>query len=302
MTPEEEKKQESQKEQPKNTAVATIEKNITDQVLKKVKAFEQEKSIKLPQDYSPENALKSAYLVLQETKDTKGGMVLQTCTKDSIATALLDMVVQGLSVAKKQCYFIAYGNKLTLMRSYFGTVALARRIGSISEEPVANIIYKGDDFVFQVNPQTGRKEIVKHETKLENIGKEILGAYCLLSLPNGRHHLEIMSMQQIRAAWSQSATNGNSPAHKKFEDQMAMKTVISRACKMFINSSSDSYLYDGTRDESDIDTAKEQRDAQREDDGVLDVGFEEVSSEQPEQENPAPEEPAAEVKPNGPGF
>ena len=55
-------------------------------------------------------------------------------------------------------------------------------------------------------------------------------------------------------------------------------------------------------DESDIDTAKEQRDAQREDDGVLDVGFEEVSSEQAGQENREPEEPAAEVKPNGPGF
>jgi recombination protein RecT len=38
--------------------------------------------------------------------------VLQACTRDSIANALLDMAVQGLNPAKKQGYFIAYGKQL----------------------------------------------------------------------------------------------------------------------------------------------------------------------------------------------
>jgi recombination protein RecT len=42
----------------------------------------------------------------------------------------------------------------------------------------------------------------------------------------------------------QGATKGGSPAHKNFPDQMAIKTVISRACKTFISSSDDSALFD----------------------------------------------------------
>lgn len=268
-------------EAPKKTEVAVIEKNISDGVLKRVEAFQAEGSLKLPADYSPENALKSAFLYLDQAKDKNNNPVLSVCTKASVATALLDMVVQGLSVSKKQCYFIAYGDNLTLSRSYFGTVALARRVGGIVGEPVANVIYKGDEFAFEIDAKTGRKHLVKHIPKLENIGTEIVGAYCILNLPDGQQHLEIMSMNQIRASWAQGATKGNSPAHRNFEDQMALKTVIGRACKMFINSSSDGYLYEHTKDESDSDPAKEQRDAARKTQGekVEDVSFEEVQGE-----------------------
>ena len=113
---------------------------ITDEVLNKVKKFENDGQLVLPQNYSASNALKSAYLILQETtkrNDTRS--VLETCTKGSIATALLDMVLQGLNPSKKQCYFIPYGNKLTLSKSYLGTVAAARCIPGI-EDVKAKII------------------------------------------------------------------------------------------------------------------------------------------------------------------
>ena len=54
-------------------------------------------------------------------------------------------------------------------------------------------------------------------------------------------------MDQIRKAWNQGAMKGNSPAHKNFPDQMAMKTVINRACKMYANTSDDSDVFEELR-------------------------------------------------------
>jgi recombination protein RecT len=173
------------------------------------------------------------------------------------------MVLQGLSVHKKQGYFLVYGNQLSFQRSYFGTVALAKRTGEIKKEPVANIIYEGDEFVYTIDPVTGLKSIVKHDQKIENINSaKIKAAYCILQKEDGTRELEIMTIDQIRKAWAQGATKGNSPAHQNFTDEMCKKTVIGRACKMIINSSDDAWLYEGKRDEFDApDNSVERRNA-----------------------------------------
>src|SRR5574340_499041 len=74
----------------------TLERNISEQVLSKITAFQETGSINIPKDYSPANALRAAYLILLETKNIDKKPVLQECTKDSIANALLKMIVQGL--------------------------------------------------------------------------------------------------------------------------------------------------------------------------------------------------------------
>lgn len=219
------------------------EKTIVDQVLTKVQKFVEFGEIKLPSDYSPENALKSAYLILQETKNNNKAPVLEACSKESIANSLLDMVVQGLSPMKKQCAFIAFGDKLTCLREYAGTIALARRYAGLSDFS-ANVIYEGDSFKYSVDPQTGRRHIVEHIQEFENVNiAKIKGAYAVLIFEDKLPHVEIMTIQQIQAAWKQGAAGGTSPAHTKFPDQMAIKTVISRACKNFINSSDDGNLH-----------------------------------------------------------
>ena len=96
--------------------------NVADKVLARIKQMESIDALHLPKNYAVENALKAAWLVLQETEDRAHNKALAVCTKESIANALLDMVLQGLSVAKNQGYFIVYGNKLTFSRSYFGTM------------------------------------------------------------------------------------------------------------------------------------------------------------------------------------
>lgn len=236
--------------------------NISEQVLARIEDFQKTGGMVLPKDYSVENHMKSAWLILQATTDRSGQQALAVCTKESIANALLDMVLQGLAVSKKQGYFIVYGNKLEFQRSYFGTVALAKRTGGIKTEPIANVIYEGDEFIYTIDPKTARISIVKHEQKIENIdNNKIKGAYALVTLADGSTQVTIMSMAQIRAAWGQGATKGNSPAHKNFAEEMAKKTVIGRACKTIINSSDDAWLYEGKRDDMDSDAATRQREA-----------------------------------------
>ena len=236
--------------------------NVSEQVLAKIKSFQQV-GLQLPSGYAVDNAMKAAWLVLQETEDRNHQKALSVCTKESIANSLLDMVLQGLSVHKKQGYFIVYGNQLQFQRSYFGTVALAKRSGALAKDPKANVIYEGDDFVYTIDPETGEMVLVKHEQKIENIDdSKIRAAYCILQRADGTRSLTIMTMDQIRAAWNQGATKGKSPAHQNFSGEMAKKTVIGRACKMMINSSDDAWLYEGKRDELDApDPAVEARDS-----------------------------------------
>lgn len=241
--------------------VPVVQKDVVDSVLAKITKFEETGELKLPANYSAANALKSAWLILQETKDRSDRPALVVCTKESIANALLDMVVQGLSPMKKQCYFIVYGNKLTLQRSYLGTLAIAKRVGGVLTA-VANCVYEGDGFIFSVDPQTGLKKIVKHEQTLETLdANKVKGAYAILVTDDGRVIVEIMNITQIKQAWMQGATKGGSPAHKNFGDEMAKKTVIGRACKLLIGMSDDSALFDEP-DDTEVDTTAGQRAAQ----------------------------------------
>ncbi len=233
------------------TAVTTTgSKDLTTLVLNKVIAFQQSGEIRIPKDYSPENALKSAMLILQETKDRNNNPVLQSCTQESIANSLLKMVVWGLSPLKKQGDFIAYGSQLDFSPEYTGNLVLAKRYGGLKDYN-AKAIFKGDVFEFETEDEFPyRTRILKHKRSLESMGGEVIGAYFAYELDNGSKDVEIMNMVQIRNAWNQGQMKGNSGAHKNFTDQMAIKTVINRGCKLLIRGSDDSVLY--TNDEEQI--------------------------------------------------
>src|SRR5690554_6047570 len=227
--------------------LALIKRDVVDVVAEKVKEFQNRGEIHFPANYSPENALKSAWLILQSVTDRNGRPALQVCTKDSIANSLLDMVVQGLNPAKKQGYFIAYGNTLVFQRSYFGTMAVTKRVTG-AKEINANIIYEGDEVDYEV--VNGKITNLKHKQKFGNINKDkIIGAYCTIVLDSNNTYHELMTIDEIRKAWSKSQMWGKGQTeerkgstHDEFRQEMAKKTVINRACKRFINSSDDGSL------------------------------------------------------------
>lgn len=223
--------------------VEPMEKNLAESVLKKIKLFEETGTLNLPKDYSPGNALRVAWLILQDSKDQAKRPVLEVCTKESIANALLKMILQGLNPVKHQCSFIAYGNQLACQREYQGTIAIARRDAGVVKI-IGNVIYKDDSFKFAIDTKTGKRTVTEHIQTLESMGGEIIGAYAIKEYENGTQEAEIMTWKQITAAWNQGATKGQSPAHKNFPDQMAIKTVINRCLKTDVNASDDGAVMD----------------------------------------------------------
>ena len=220
------------------------ERNISDVVLKKVQRFQSDGQIFFPGNYSPENALKSAYLILSETVDKDKKPVLQVCSKESIANCLLNMVIQGLNPAKKQCYFIPYGSKLTLMPSYFGYQAIAKQFGEI-EDVVAEVVYGKDELEFEIDVVENNKIITKHKRTLESMEERtIRAAYCTIIYKNGKKKTEIMTMNQIKTSWKKSKMNpeGKDSVHAMFPEDMAKRTVINKTLKYYINTQNDSNL------------------------------------------------------------
>lgn len=221
--------------------LALIKKNVVDVVMNKIREFQNNKEISFPPDYSPENAMKSAWLTLQKTLDKDKKPVLSVCTQDSIANALLDMVVQGLNPAKNQGYFIAYGKQLVFQRSYFGAMLVCKTLCG-AKDIFSQVVWENDEFEYEII--RGNKSITKHGQKLENIGKNPRAAYCIISFPDGREYTDIMTIDQIKKSWTKSKMNPNadSSTHKQFPEEMIKRTVINRACKKYINSSSDKAL------------------------------------------------------------
>ena len=230
------------KKEEKQLQVVKEERNITDNVLNKIHQFQNNGQIYFPNNYSPENALKSAWLKLQEVKDKDGKLALEVCTQPSIANALLNMVIQGLNPMKNQCYFIPYGKQLTLMRSYFGSIAVAKQFGEI-KDITAEVIYEGDKVETEI--RRGKTIIVSHSRSFENINKaKIMGAYATILYNDNTEESLIMTMDQIRTSWRKSKLNpdGKESTHSQFTEDMSKRTVINKICKYYINTKDDSNL------------------------------------------------------------
>jgi len=304
----------------KGNALALIKKDVVDVVGKKVQEFVSRGELHLPPNYSVENAMKSAWLILQNTFDKDKRPVLQACTRDSIANALLDMAVQGLNPAKKQGYFIAYGKQLVFQRSYFGTMAVTKRVAG-AKDIFAELVYKGDEFEYGI--QRGNKIITKHVQKVENVDPgNIVAAYCTIVFDDDRQFTDVMTWAEIQKAWSKSKMNPEKEGstHKEFAQEMARKTVINRACKRYLNSSDDGSLLMYHVNRADEVAAEAEVEAEIEESAnqeLIDVEYEiedegptiEEATEEPKDEKPA-DKPKQEKKQaqqqsmfeEGPGF
>ena len=286
------------------TSLARVTKDETvNAVMTRVAELQDQGRLRFPPNYSPENALMSAYLTLQQTVNRDKKPVLTACTKESVANTLLDMVVQGLNPGKKQCYFIAYGPQLLCQRSYFGTMAVAKRVTG-AKEIYAEVVYAGDVFKFAI--KRGNTIIVEHVRELKNIDKaKIVAAYCTVVVPdNDEPYTQVMTIDQIHEAWRKSQ---NSPfdekgqvksfsVHGQFAEEMAKKTVVNRTCKALINSSMDDSLGLVVESVNRMDDAAEEAEfadevAQNANAGVIDAEYIEAPVEQQ-----TPSAPSAEAE------
>jgi recombination protein RecT len=202
----------------------------------------QENGLKLPANYAVGNALKSAFFALKSSND---GDLIQIAAhvpemKTSIANALIDMVVQGLSPAKTQVYFIKYGQKVQMQRSYFGTQAALKRLSNV-DDCWANVVHEGDKF--DISAKDDRIVVTNWEPTLEGLDGQIKYVYAVIEMADGTHQYTIMTFKQIKNSWSQTRSKG--AVQNKFSDEMAKRTVLNRAAKNILNTSDDSDLVVG---------------------------------------------------------
>lgn len=218
---------------------------VMSQVTERIQKYTETGELSLPEKYSPANAMKAAWLKLQEIKDKNKKPALEVCTRASIYNALLFTVVQGLSPDLEQVYYIVRGNQLVAQRSYFGTAALAKRLTGAMDIP-AQVVYQGDDFEYQI--VHGRTQILKHTRKLENIDpNKIRAAYAIALFPSGAEATEIMTMDEIKKAWRQSQVDPEKAdsVHQKWPEMMAKRTVIQRLGKQLANTATEQESFQG---------------------------------------------------------
>lgn len=221
--------------------VFEFEKNISDSVQNRITELAQDRRLVLPPNYSVGNALASAWLILQNVKDRNDQPALKVCTPQSIANALLDMAIMGHNPAKKHGYFIVYGDQLTWFPSYFGKCASLKRIDGIEHEPVATLIYDGDEIVLEHN-ELGEEIIIEHKTSWQNKLKgDIVGAYATVDF-KGVKRSAVMSMKEIKEAWTKNPSPANRRDHTEFTGEFAKRTVINRLVKMILQTSNDDDL------------------------------------------------------------
>ena len=229
-------------------------KSVGDIVLSRVNEMS-EAGFTLPADYNPTNAIKASMLVLQEIKDKNGKPALEVCTQASIQAALFKMLTFGEDVSKVQGYFITYGTQLQYQESYFGKVLRVRRIFP-DWTPVPMLIHEGDSFEYAIDPDTGRKKVLKHEQKLENIDKPIIGGYLYIPCADGGQDLYVMTAKEIATAHSKSRSGG--AVHKQFSTKMYSKTLVSSGCNYILNSTpSQSRFADNSDDPNAPEPAQE---------------------------------------------
>jgi recombination protein RecT len=220
----------------------------------------QQSKVVTPQNYSLENAMKSAYLILRETVDRNKKPALEVCSPESIHNALLQMAFQGLNPGKNQNYFVVYGQQLQCIRSYMGAQMTAKLVNPNIKDIVAQVVHADDQIEHAII--NGKIMIKEHKPALLFGSKtDIIGAYAVAIDHNDKAILcEAMGMEDIKQSWKQSKVNAvaesgainQGSTHGKFTEEMAKRTVINRLCKHIINTSDDTALlkgYQATDDE-----------------------------------------------------
>lgn len=219
----------------KEVANSMQDKTIADSILSSVDNLVQNASLVIPDGYNVANEIKSAYYSILTVDGVNG------CTTMSIANALTETAIQGLSVQKKQCYYIKYGNAIQMQRSYFGDIALVKRTGLV-KDVYAVVIYEGDEIETGFDDY-GMECVKHHKTKFGNQDNPIIGAYAVAVGINDYKRYCIMTKRQLENNWKLSKSRDTSKFLRDFPEEASKRTAIRRLIKMIFNTAIDLDTY-----------------------------------------------------------
>lgn len=156
----------------------------------------------------------------------------------SLINALKKIASWGLEPDGQECFINVYSGEATPQTMYKGLIRRAIEGGAIAHA-VADIIKEGDQ-VEIVSSTRGRELVHRPAFGLSKGNRKIIGAYCLITLPNGQTDYELFEENDIEAVKGaalrmneRGGGKGLSPAWRFFEGEQCKKSVINRALKRF---------------------------------------------------------------------
>ena len=157
---------------------------------------------------------------------------LMECSPRSLIVSLLHCGSLGLYPGPLGLiYFVPFKSEVTVIPGYKGLIQLARRSGEI-EKIGSGVVWDGDEFAFELGPNSFLHHVPNGERKEFGKFEEIQWAYSYYTLKGSdKADIEVMSRNNIewhRERYSKAATKGpwvtDWPA-------MAMKTCIRKNLK-----------------------------------------------------------------------
>lgn len=192
--------------------------------------------------FNAKQAIISMALKLKEVKDKAGRQAIDICTKESIMQVAQEVLVKRLDIMKSQASLIVRGDKLMLQSQYQGNVKRALELNPFLSHFNFVPIYKNDKVEMEVC-KDGSYGIKNHTTCFANIGNNnIVGGYVRAIKKDGSVYMtEVMTMEQIRIAWSKSSSSQT--VHKEFPLKMVRKTILNSLCAWLINTTGEQEEY-----------------------------------------------------------
>jgi len=175
-------------------------------------------------------ALKIAYGVVSTISSNP---YLQKIAKENIGS-VVDCVRQAISLdlpvdANQYCWFIPYGNKVTLQIGYKGYIYKIKKIYPNTQFQV-NLVYEGDEIKVKTKDNN---DYVDHErvNSFSKSNDKIIGVYTIITFDNGKSVVETMDKKEIDLIKSKTKAKDGG-VWKEWYGEMAKKAVIKRACKI----------------------------------------------------------------------
>lgn len=203
--------------------------------------------------FNAKQAIISMALKLKETKDKAGRPAIDVCSRESIMTVAQEVLVKKLDIMKSQAALVVRGDKLMLQPEYFGNVKRSLELNPFLAYFTFAIVYKDDKVDLEVGEDGGYR-IKSHKTSIANIGKDkVVACYANAVKKDGTiYATELMTMDEIKMAWSQSS-NSSLSVHSKFWKKMCRKTVLNSLCTWLINTTGETENeYFAEQDEEDF--------------------------------------------------
>jgi phage RecT family recombinase len=152
---------------------------------------------------------------------------LAECPPAEFIRCVIEAAEIGLAIDGKLCYVVRYKNAWQMQPDYKGLIAVAKRSGQI-KDCYADVICEMDRF--EHRREDGGSHII-HTYELGSERGEVIGAYAVVILPDGRWRYELMDRNDLdRIQALAPAQRGPWSTHP---NEMRKKTAIRRCLKLY---------------------------------------------------------------------